>query len=84
MVMAPLAKKRAVAETLATQGNLPVEVQRLISALADRDRLSFIADVAKAFDARVMDAKHVLDAHVTTAVALTPDRTQALADALGC
>ncbi len=79
----PLAKKRAVAETLATQGNLPVEVQRLISALADRDRLSFIADVAKAFDARVMDAKHVLDAHVTTAVALTPDRTQALADALG-
>ena len=25
----------------------------------------------------------MLDAHVTTAVALTPDRTQALADALG-
>ena len=79
----PPAKKRAVADALVAQAGLPVELQRLVAALAERDRLAFIGDVAKAFDARVMDAKHVLEAHVTTAVALTPDRTQALADALG-
>jgi F-type H+-transporting ATPase subunit delta len=79
----PAAKKAAVAAALAGQAGLPDEVRRLVAALAERDRLTLIADVARAFDARVMQERHVLDAQVTTAVALSPERTQALADALG-
>ena len=79
----PAAKKAAVAAALVAQASLPVEVARLVAALAERDRLAFIGDVARAFDARVMQHKHILDAQVTTAVALSPETTQALADALG-
>lgn len=79
----PAAKKAAIASALGAEAGLPVEVSRLVAALADRDRLSLLGDVARAFDARVMQEKHVLDAQVTTAVALSPERTQALADALG-
>lgn len=79
----PAPKKAGVAATLVAQAGVPGEVARLVAALADRDRLALLGDVAKAFDARVMQEKHVLDAQVTTAVPLSAERTQALADALG-
>ena len=77
------AKKRSVADALVAQLNLPVEIQRLIVALADRDRLGLVAEVASAFDARVRQEKHILQAEVTTAVPLTAERAGELAASLG-
>ncbi len=79
----PASKKRSVADALVAQLNLPVEIQRLIAVLADRDRLGLVADVASAFDARVRQEKHILQAEVTTAVPLTAERAGVLSAALG-
>ena len=79
----PAAKKRAVAEALVAQLNVPPEIQRLIAALGDRDRLGLTADVASAFAARVRQEKHILQAEVTTAVPLSVERAAALAASLG-
>lgn len=79
----PAPKKLALAQTLVAQLNAPQEIQRLITALGDRDRLALVADVASAFDARVRQEKHILQAEVTTAVPLSPERAAALAAELG-
>lgn len=79
----PAAKKRAVAEALVAQLNVSPEIQRLIAALGDRDRLGLVADVASAFSARVRQEKHILHADVTTAVPLSPERAASLAASLG-
>jgi F-type H+-transporting ATPase subunit delta len=79
----PAAKKRAVAETLATQLGVSGEVMRLLGVMGDRDRLGLVAGVAAAFEARVMQERQILQAHVTTAVPLTSERSAALSAALG-
>ena len=79
----PAQKKLAVAQSLVAQLGVPQEIERLITALGDRDRLGLIADVASAFDAKVRQEKHILQAEVTTAVPLSPERTAALAASLG-
>ena len=79
----PPQKKLALAQALAAQLNVPQEIQRLIAALGDRDRLGLIADVASAFDAKVREEKQILRADVTTAVPLSPERSAALAASLG-
>lgn len=79
----PAAKKLGVADTLAAQLGVSPEVRRLIGALGDRDRLSLIGEVAAAFDARVRQERHILQANVTTAVPLSPEREAALAASLG-
>lgn len=79
----PFAKKRAVAETLATQLGVSGEVMRLLGVMGDRDRLSLVGEVATAFEARVMQARHVMQAEVTTAVPLSAETTASLAAALG-
>lgn len=79
----PAAKKRALAETLAGQLAASPEVFRLLGVMGDRDRLSLVAGVASAFEARVMQERQILQAHVTTAVPLTSETSAALALALG-
>lgn len=79
----PFAKKRAVAETLATQLGVSGEVMRLIGVMGDRDRLSLVGAVASAFEARVMQARQIMKAQVTTAVPLSAAATESLAAALG-
>lgn len=79
----PLAKKRALADALLAKMDVPKEIHRLIAALGDRDRLGLLADVAAAFDARVRQERHILQANVTTAVPLSAERSAALASSLG-
>lgn len=79
----PAAKKLSVATTLVAQLNAPQEIQRLVAALGDRDRLGLVADVASAFDAKVRQEKQILQADVTTAVPLSPERVATLAASLG-
>lgn len=79
----PAQKKLSVAQTLVAQLNAPQEIQRLITALGDRDRLGLIADVASAFAARVRQEQHILQADVTTAVPLSREGAASLATSLG-
>ncbi|HET9370083.1 MAG TPA: ATP synthase F1 subunit delta [Vicinamibacterales bacterium] len=80
----PLTKKRAILEQiLATSSGLSADVYRLLMLLADRDRLTLVGDVARAFEARVMQAERVMAAEVVTAAPLADDRRAALVAALG-
>ena len=85
----PLQKKRAVLEAiLASAGQFSTEVKRLLLMLADRDRLSLLAEIASAFAERTMFSRRVLPADVVTAVPLDDARraavTKALTQAAGC
>ena len=79
----PASKKRAVVESLVQQspGFSPI-LSKLLLLLAERDRLSLLPDLAVAFDERLMDARHVVRAELTTAVELPADRLAALKEGL--
>lgn len=80
----PSKTKRAIVDALVAGSiDLSGEAARLLTLLADRDRLSLLGDVARAYAARVDDAERVIAADVVTAVELTADRRDALAEALG-
>ena len=76
-------KKHALITALCHAGGVVGEVERLLALLADRDRLMLVGDVAKAYQARAMEADKAIGATVVTADALTDDKQAALADALG-
>jgi F-type H+-transporting ATPase subunit delta len=79
----PVQRKRAVVEQLlARVGPLSPVVSKLLLLLADRDRLAILPDVARAYEARLMEEAKVVRARVTTAVALPADRVDALRDGL--
>lgn len=79
----PAAKKHAVLEqVLNASGDITVEVRRLLLMLADRDRLSSLADVADAFTARVMTHQKIMDAQIVTATPLPDAQRASLAQAL--
>lgn len=79
----PAARKRAVVQELvARDGHLQASVSKLLLLLAERDRLALVPAVRDAFESRLMDYQKVVRAEVTTAVALTADRIQAIRDGL--
>jgi F-type H+-transporting ATPase subunit delta len=79
----PAAKKRAIVDALvAASPGVGPEVGRLLLMLAERDRLVVLGAVAVAFDARVMQARGVIDATIVTAAALPPERQASLGTAL--
>jgi F-type H+-transporting ATPase subunit delta len=80
----PMATKRAIIDAVAASaGHLSQEVHRLLSLLAERDRLPMLPDVADAFAARVMQAKRIVPAEVVTAVPLGDETRASLTAALG-
>lgn len=84
----PAAAKRAILAAIFTRlGTVADEVQRLLTWLADRDRLVLLAEIEAAFGQRVLEAAKIVNAEVTTTVPLDePVRaslTQALSQALG-
>jgi F-type H+-transporting ATPase subunit delta len=75
----PVQKKRAVVnELVARAASLSPMVAKLLALLADRDRLALLPDIARAYENRLMDHAKVVRAELITAVALPPDRLQAL------
>jgi F-type H+-transporting ATPase subunit delta len=81
--VAAAAKRDLVIAVAKAAGSLPVEVERLITLLADRDRLSLLPDVAAAYVDRLNQEKKIVPAEVVTAVPLTPEHRAAVASALG-
>ena len=51
---------------------------KLLTLLAERDRLSLLADVAAVFHERLLEEQNVLQAEVTTATPLGADEQKAL------
>jgi F-type H+-transporting ATPase subunit delta len=74
----PPARKRAVVEQLVARNPVLPQVGRLLMMLAERGRLSLLEDVKQAFRARVMEYRQIVEAEVTTAIPLPPDRVSAL------
>jgi len=81
--VAPRKKREVVEALLAAIGQTSGEVSRLLTLLAERDRLPFLSEIAAAYVARANEAERVITADVVTAVDLSDDRRDALASALG-
>lgn len=74
----PPSRKRAVIEQLVARQPVTPPVARLLTMLAERDRLRLLEDLTQAFRERVMEHHQVVRAEVTTAIELPPDREAAL------
>ena len=74
----PAPRKRAVVEQLLRLNPLSPPVSRLLILLAERDRLTIIDELTRAFRDRVMDYEQIVRAEVTTAIPLPQDRVAAL------
>jgi F-type H+-transporting ATPase subunit delta len=75
----PAARKRAVVEQLLGRvGTLQPPVAKLLLLLAERDRLSLLPDVVRAFENRLMEHLGIVRAEVVTAIDLPADRVKAL------
>lgn len=74
----PAPRKRATVAEIARRTQTTTVVQKLLVLLAERDRLAIVSDLLGAYRDRVMDHQRVVRAEVTSAVALSPDRTAAI------
>jgi F-type H+-transporting ATPase subunit delta len=73
----PVAKK-AVVQALVERGQFTPSVGKLLAMLAERDRLTLLGDVLESFRARLREQQRVLEAELTTAIALEPEQQAAL------
>jgi F-type H+-transporting ATPase subunit delta len=79
----PASRKRAVTEQLLARAtDVEPAVGKLLLLLAERDRLTLLAAIRDAFDAKLMDHQQVVRAEVTTAEELPHDRQAAIRDGL--
>ena len=79
----PLSKKRALmTELLPRLGDVLPVTGRLLALLADRDRLSLLAEILDVYRDRLMELRGVVRACVTTASELPPERLAAIAATL--
>jgi F-type H+-transporting ATPase subunit delta len=74
----PPAAKHGVVQALITRGNLTSPVAKLLTLLAERDRLALVGDVAAVFHESVLAEQQVLQAEITTAMPLAEDAQRAL------
>lgn len=79
----PAARKRGVIEQLiARAGNVSPIVVKLLTLLADRDRLVLLPEIVTAYRNRLMEFAKVVRAEVVTAIALPGDRVAALQEGI--
>jgi F-type H+-transporting ATPase subunit delta len=74
----PARAKREVIDRIAGELSVSTPLRRLLGLMAERDRLGLIPQLHEAYHARLMQHLGVVEAHVTTAVPLPPDRAEAL------
>jgi F-type H+-transporting ATPase subunit delta len=79
----PVARKRSLVATLASQMGLEPVVRKLLELLAEGDRLALAGEVLEQYRGRLLDHRKVVRAEVTTAVPLDDDRLGALRQGLG-
>jgi F-type H+-transporting ATPase subunit delta len=75
-------KRNAIEALLAQAGPIPPALAKLLVLLASRDRMELLPELAKAYEARVMQHENIVRAEVVTAVPLPADRVGALRQGL--
>jgi F-type H+-transporting ATPase subunit delta len=79
----PASKKKAVATALIDRaGGIAPPLAKLIVILAEKDRLTLLPGIARAYTDRVMVHRKIVRGDVTTAVPLTPERLRGLEEEL--
>jgi F-type H+-transporting ATPase subunit delta len=76
-------KKAIVTAVLESAGGVSDEITRLMTMLAERDRLSILPELQQAYADRLLVARRVVPAEVVTAAPLTDVSRAALSKALG-
>jgi F-type H+-transporting ATPase subunit delta len=74
----PPAAKQNVVQAIITKLGLSTPVARLLTLLAERDRLGLLSDAAAVFHERVLQDEQILQAEVTTAAPLSDAERQSL------
>jgi F-type H+-transporting ATPase subunit delta len=74
----PAPRKQSAVAEIARQAGLLDVVRKLLTLLAERDRLIILPELLAAFRDRLMEHQHVVRAEVTTTVALAPERLEAI------
>ncbi len=78
----PVPRKRAAVADILAQAKFTPIVTKLLTLLADRDRLVLATDLLAAYRDRLLDHRGVVRAEVTTATALDAGRTEAIQNGL--
>jgi F-type H+-transporting ATPase subunit delta len=78
----PVPRKRAAVADILAQAKFTPIVTKLLTLLADRDRLVLSTDLLAAYRDRLLDHRGVVRAEVTTATALDAGRTEAIQNGL--
>src|SRR4051794_1071438 len=74
----PASRKQSTVAEIAHQAGLLDVVRKLLTLLAERDRLIILPELLPAFRDRMMEHQHVVRAEVTTTEALAPERLEAI------
>ena len=76
----PPSSKRALVDALTARAGDPSAITvRLLSLLAERDRLTLLSEILDIYRDRLMDLRGVVRARITTASPLPEDRVQIIA-----
>ena len=78
----PAPRKRAAVAELTRMGGVSPIVSKLLTLLAERDRLSLLNDLGAIYRDLLMQRQNVIRAEVTTAAPLAAERTQAIEKSL--
>ena len=79
----PVSKKKALATALvARAGQISAPLAKLIVILAEKDRLTLLPGMARAYAERVMDHLKIIRGEVTTAMPLPPEKLRVLEQGL--
>ena len=74
----PPTAKRGIVQTFVERAGVSTTVAKLLTLLAERDRLSLLTDVAAVFHEQLLEEQNVLLAEVTTATPLGADEQKAI------
>ena len=77
------AARKSLMEAVADKMSLGAPVKKLLVLLAESRKLNLVPDLAVTYRERLLAHQNIVRAEVTSAVALSPEKTKALAESLG-
>ncbi len=79
----PVTKKKGLAKALVDRaGAVTPPLAKLILILAEKDRLTLLPGIARAYSERVMDHLKIVRGDVTTAIPIAPEKLRLIEDGL--
>ncbi len=79
----PVVRKLAVVTAITGRARYAAPLEKLLKLMAERDHLALLGHLLDAYRRRLMDHLGIVQAEVTTAAPLPPDRLQEVERALG-